>query len=82
MLGSKSSLEDTKTSGHKLLSVCRFCKSNNTIKKGFRVTEKRGKIQRFICRDCKRSFCIDEGFYRMRNPEDKITQAIDLYFSI
>ena len=37
--------------------------------------------QRYLCRDCKRSFCIDDGFYRMRNSEDKITQAIDLYFS-
>src|SRR3989338_3248600 len=66
---------------NKNLLVCNFCRSKNVVKKGFRKTENRGKIQRFICRNCKKSFCIDEGFYRMRNSEDKITQAIDLYFS-
>jgi len=69
------------TSDNKILSFCNFCKSQNVVKKGFRATEKRGKIQRFICKDCKKSFCIDDGFYRMRNSEQKITKAIDLYFS-
>ena len=75
------SLESVGISNNKKLLVCNFCKSQNEVKKGFRETEHRGKIQRYLCRDCKRSFCIDEGFYRMRNSEDKITQAIDLYFS-
>ena len=75
------SLESVGISNNKKLLVCNFCRSENVVKKGFRQTENRGKIQRFICRDCKKSFCIDEGFYRMRNSEDKITQAIDLYFS-
>jgi transposase-like protein len=60
---------------------CRWCKSMDIVKKGFRTTENRGKIQRYICRNCKRSFCRDDGFYRMRNSESKITSAIDLYFS-
>ena len=75
------SLESEGISNNKKLLVCIFCKSQNVVKKGFRQTENRGKIQRYLCRDCKRSFCIDDGFYRMRNHEDKITQAIDLYFS-
>ncbi|MBI2548166.1 IS1/IS6 family transposase [Candidatus Woesearchaeota archaeon] len=72
---------DVKTSDNKKPSICLFCKSQNTVKKGFIKTEHRGNIQRYICKDCKRSFCIDEGFYRMRNNENKITKAIDLYFS-
>src|SRR3989338_4565458 len=60
---------------------CRFCKSIKVVKKGFRKTENRGRIQRYICRDCKKSFCKDEGFYRIRNSPEKITSAIDLYFS-
>jgi len=75
------SLESVGISDNKKLLVCNFCKSQNVVKKGFRQTENRGKIQRYLCRNCKRSFCIDEGFYRMRNHENKITQAIDLYFS-
>ena len=81
MASNQISLKSQETSKDKILSVCGFCKSDKVVKKGFRQTENRGKIQRYICRDCKKSFCIDEGFYRMRNSEDKITQAIDLYFS-
>ena len=67
---------------NKKVSVkCRFCKSQNHIKKGFRNTENRGKIQKYYCQDCKRFFTADNGFYRMRNSERKITSAIDLYFS-
>jgi len=60
---------------------CIFCKSENTVKKGFRGTMNRGKIQRFSCKNCGKNFCKDEGFYRMRNSEAKITKAVDLYFS-
>jgi len=60
---------------------CVHCKKSNYIKKGFRKTEKRGKIQKYKCLECGKYFTNDEGFYRMRNNEKKITQAIDLYFS-
>ena len=70
------------TSDNKNLSVkCCFCKSQNFIKWGKRKTEHRGLIQTYKCRYCNKRFTNDEGFYRMRNPQDKITQAIDLYFS-
>src|SRR3989344_8004170 len=60
---------------------CVNCGKSNYVKKGYRQTQNRGKIQRFICRECGRKFTNDEGFYRMRNSEKKITSAIDLYFS-
>ncbi len=60
---------------------CVHCKQTNYIKKGFRKTENRGKIQRYKCLDCNKLFTNDEGFYRMKNSEKKITMAIDLYFS-
>ncbi len=60
---------------------CVHCGQSNYKKKGFRQTENRGKIQRFICRECGKQFTNDNGFYRMRNSEAKITSAIDLYFS-
>lgn len=60
---------------------CVHCKANNFIKKGYRKTENRGKIQKYLCLSCKMYFTNDDGFYRMRNSESKITQAIDLYFS-
>ena len=60
---------------------CVHCKSQNYIRKGIRKTQNRGNIQRYKCLECNRIFSNDEGFYRMKNHEDKITSAIDLYFS-
>lgn len=60
---------------------CLHCGKSNYKKKGFRKTQNRGKIQKFYCYECNRYFTNDEGFYRMRNSENKITSAIDLYFS-
>lgn len=60
---------------------CLHCGKSNYKKKGFRKTQNRGKIQKFYCFECNRYFTNDEGFYRMRNSEEKITECIDLYFS-
>lgn len=60
---------------------CIHCGKSNYIKKGIRKTHNRGNIQRYKCLDCNRLFTNDEGFYRMKNSESKITSAIDLYFS-
>ena len=59
---------------------CPKCNSNNTKKRGLRQTENRGKIQRYFCNDCKKSFVIDDGFFRMRNEPKKITLSIDLFY--
>lgn len=60
---------------------CINCGKSNYIKKGLRKTQNRGKIQKYKCLDCGKYFTNDDGFYRMRNNEKKITSAIDLYFS-
>ena len=60
--------------------TCPKCTSNNIKKDGKRKTENRGKIQRYRCKDCNFRFVIDDGFYRMRNNENKITAGIDLYY--
>ncbi len=59
---------------------CPNCKSKNTIKKGFRITENRGKIQRYFCKDCGFRFVQDNGFFRMRNSPQKITLCLDLFY--
>lgn len=64
----------------KLSEVCPKCKSNKTIKKGFRQTQNRGKQQRHLCKKCGFSFTIDNGFWKMKNNEKKICQALDTYF--
>ena len=60
---------------------CVHCGKTNFIKKGLRKTENRGKIQVYRCLECGKKFTNNDGFYRMRNSEAKITSAIDLYFS-
>ena len=60
---------------------CVHCKARNYIKKGYRKTLKRSKIQKFLCLGCNRYFTNDDGFYRMRNKESIITMSIDMYLS-
>ena len=60
---------------------CRHCKSKNYIKKGFRKTTNRSKIQKYRCLNCGRLFTNDDGFYRMRNNHKIITMVVDMYLS-
>lgn len=60
--------------------ICPKCNSEKTIKRGFRQTENRGKIQRYSCRECNHRFVIDDGFFRMRNDEKKVTLCLDLFY--
>ena len=69
----------SKKKSYKKLS-CPKCNSNNVIKRGFRKTENRGKIQRYSCKECFCKFVINDGFYRMRNHSKKITCALDLFY--
>ncbi|MCL6500956.1 MAG: DDE-type integrase/transposase/recombinase [Candidatus Pacearchaeota archaeon] len=59
---------------------CPNCKSEQIIKRGFRLTQNRGRIQRYSCDDCDYRFVKDDGFYRMRNSPQKITLCLDLFF--
>jgi putative transposase len=59
---------------------CPFCSSTYIIKRGFRKTQNRGKIQRYKCKECRKRFTKDNGFFRMRNSPQKITLSIDLFF--
>ena len=59
--------------------VCKFCGSENIVKRGYRNTQN-GKVQRFFCKDCKRKFIVDEGFERMKATPETVTVALDLYF--
>ncbi len=59
---------------------CSKCNFNKIKKRGFRQTENRGKIQRYFCNECKKSFIVDDGFFRMRNSPQKITLSMDLFY--
>ncbi|MFH1181688.1 MAG: DDE-type integrase/transposase/recombinase [Candidatus Woesearchaeota archaeon] len=60
---------------------CVHCNAQNCVKWGTRKTQNRGTIQRYKCQSCHKRFTSDDGFYRMRNSQEKITAGIDLYFS-
>ena len=59
--------------------VCKFCGSENVIKRGFKKTQQ-GKKQRFLCKDCKRRFVVNDGFEKMKANPQIITISLDLYF--
>jgi transposase-like protein len=61
--------------------ICKHCSNTNFSKKGFRKTKHRGKIQKYYCRNCKKYFTNDDGFYRMRINPRTITLSIDMYLS-
>lgn len=60
---------------------CSKCQGENYIKKGFRKTDSRGKIQKYFCNDCQKYFTIDDGFFGMRTNPKTITMSIDMYLS-
>ena len=60
--------------------LCPNCSSADVIKWCKRKTQNRGEIQRYKCKSCDYYFTIDDGFYRMRNTPQKITQSIDLFY--
>ncbi|MBI2546507.1 IS1/IS6 family transposase [Candidatus Woesearchaeota archaeon] len=60
---------------------CRTCKSENVVKRGTSPTKLRGVQQRYLCKDCHKTFIPDLGFWKMKNHENKVTKAIDVYFS-
>jgi len=60
--------------------ACSNCNSNDIIKWCKRKTHNRGLIQRYKCKSCNSYFTIDDGFFRMRNTPQKISQSIDLFY--
>jgi len=62
------------------ISNCIFCHSSNIIRYGVRHN-KRGDIQVFHCKQCRRFFTFNVGFEKMKHNPQAITSAMQLYFS-
>lgn len=58
---------------------CVYCKSENIVKNGNRKCKTRNK-QRFLCRDCKKTFIQDKEFSKIKGDPKIITLVLDLYF--
>ena len=61
--------------------TCPKCNADKTKKRGFRTTANRKKIQRYECKECRHAFVLDDGFWKMKNHENKITACMNLYYS-
>tara|TARA_Y100000034_G_C6905797_1_gene420234 strand:+ start:180 stop:1070 length:891 start_codon:yes stop_codon:yes gene_type:complete len=59
---------------------CPKCESKKIVKRGSFITKAHGKRQRYFCKDCKKKFIRNDGFYRMRNSANKITLCLDLFY--
>jgi putative transposase len=60
--------------------VCQRCGSQNYRKHGIRDNKHSDDIQRYYCKDCKRTFTVNYGFAGAKESAKVITAAIDLYF--
>ncbi len=80
-VGQFDTSNEDKHNNNKKVVKCRHCKNTDVVKKGYRQTMMRGKIQRWFCHRCKKSFTVDEGFFRMKNNEKVITMSVDMYLS-
>ena len=60
---------------------CPKCNAEKVKKRGFRKTANRKQIQRYECKECRHAFVLDDGFWKMKNHENKITACMNLYYS-
>jgi transposase-like protein len=58
---------------------CRVCGSSNVIKLGLRHN-KRGDVQKFMCKECGHYYSDNEGFEFAKVTPKAITIALDLFF--
>lgn len=62
------------------LPRCSACGRTENIRKyGFRKTSERGKVQRFQCTACRKTFCADKGFRWKHKPPSVIIDTVSLY---
>jgi len=59
---------------------CPFCRSKNFVRAGWRYNHTTKK-QRWKCKDCKRFFTLDDGFFKMKHKREVITACLDLYMN-
>jgi transposase-like protein len=62
-------------------TTCKYCKSTWVIKNGTRKTQI-GVKNRYLCKECNRTFVIDESqaFSKMKFNAKTVTLCLDLYF--
>ncbi len=60
-------------------TICPHCKSKEVVRRGFKQTQAHGKRQRYFCKSCSKRFISQDSFFRMRNNQQKITCALDLF---
>ncbi len=59
---------------------CVHCSSLNVVKNGVRKNL-HTKKQRYLCRECKKFFVLNQEFARLKGDEKVVCTSLDLYFS-
>lgn len=61
--------------------ACRFCGSQNVVRRGHRKGKRGEQVQVYGCKDCNRRFTLFEnGFRKMEYKPEIVTLTLDLYF--
>jgi transposase-like protein len=50
--------------------TCPHCKGIEIVKRGLRKTQNRSVIQRYFCKQCKKRFVVDDGFFKKKKNEN------------
>lgn len=58
---------------------CIYCNSKNILRNGTRRCKRRIK-QRYICKNCKRTFIEDKDFEKLKASPKTVTVVMDLYY--
>ena len=61
------------------LDTCPYCRSDDTIRKGFRKNDS-GNLQKYRCKSCDKNFSTNLGFENMHAAPETITVVMSLYF--
>ena len=59
---------------------CKLCESKNITKKGIRHFKK-GDMQQYKCKDCKKRFVHNLGFERRHATPEQVSTGIELFFA-
>ena len=71
---------DTKIESHDAVAFCKYCKSEDVVRRGVR-RNKSGNVHLYLCNDCRRAFSGNFGFRYRQFDSAIISEAIHLYYS-
>lgn len=68
-----------KIESHDQVRMCKYCRSDHIARQGTR-RNKSGVVQRYVCRECKKTFSANFGFRYRQFDSDVVSEAVYLFY--